>query len=68
MSGEVILGYDGSDGARFAVDEAAALARAFGSELVLAFGFEPPATGARWPTSAKPWRREATRCSTRAFG
>ena len=68
MSGEVILGYDGSDGARFAVDEAAALARAFGSELVLASGSSRPRRGVRWPTSAKPWRREATRCSTRAFG
>ena len=45
MSGEVILGFDGSEGARHAVGEAVALARAFDSPLVLAFGYEPPATG-----------------------
>ncbi len=45
MSGEVILGFDGSEGARHAVGEAVALARAFDSPLILAFGYEPPATG-----------------------
>jgi nucleotide-binding universal stress UspA family protein len=45
MGGEVILGFDGSEGARHAVGEAVALARGFGSPLILAFGYEPPATG-----------------------
>jgi nucleotide-binding universal stress UspA family protein len=45
MAGEVILGFDGSEGARHAVEEAVALARAFDSPLILAFGYEPPATG-----------------------
>ena len=45
MTGEVILGFDGSEGARYAVGEAVALARAFDSPLILAFGYEPPATG-----------------------
>ena len=45
MSGEVILGFDGSEGARHAVGEAVALARAFDASLVLAFGYEPAATG-----------------------
>jgi nucleotide-binding universal stress UspA family protein len=45
MSGEVILGFDGSDGARHAVGEAVAMARAFDSTLILAFGYEPPVTG-----------------------
>jgi nucleotide-binding universal stress UspA family protein len=45
MSGEVILGYDGSEGARYAVDHAVGLAKAFDATLILAFGFEPPAMG-----------------------
>ena len=45
MSGEVILGFDGSDGARHAIGEAVAMARAFDATLILAFGYEPPVTG-----------------------
>ena len=45
MSGDVILGFDGSNGARHAMGEAVALARAFDSTLILVFGYEPPATG-----------------------
>jgi nucleotide-binding universal stress UspA family protein len=45
MAGEVILGYDGSDGARNAVEPATGLARAFGVPLLLAFGYDPPPTG-----------------------
>jgi nucleotide-binding universal stress UspA family protein len=45
MSGEVILGFDGSEGARHAIGEAVAMARAFDATLILAFGYEPPATG-----------------------
>lgn len=45
MSGEVILGYDGSEGAKAALQEAVAFAKAFGAPLVLAFGYEPPPIG-----------------------
>jgi nucleotide-binding universal stress UspA family protein len=45
MAGEVILGYDGSEGARYAIGEALALCKAYDSTLILAFGYEPPATG-----------------------
>jgi nucleotide-binding universal stress UspA family protein len=45
MSGEVILGFDGSEGSRHAVGEAVALARAFDTTLILAFGYEPSAIG-----------------------
>jgi len=44
-SGEVILGYDGSDGARHAVRHAVEMASAFDAPLILAFGYEPPTMG-----------------------
>jgi nucleotide-binding universal stress UspA family protein len=46
MAGEVIVGYDGSDCARAALAEATELARAFGTGIVIAFAYEPPALGA----------------------
>jgi nucleotide-binding universal stress UspA family protein len=39
MPGEVILGYDGSPGARAALEEAAKLARSLGTGVVLVFGY-----------------------------
>jgi nucleotide-binding universal stress UspA family protein len=45
MSGEVILGFDGSEGARHAVRHAVEMAKALDVPLVLAFGFEPPVMG-----------------------
>jgi nucleotide-binding universal stress UspA family protein len=43
MSGEIILGYDGSDPARAALDEAARLAQDLGVGLVAVFSYGPPA-------------------------
>lgn len=37
MAGDIVLGYDGSDGAKAAIPHAVALARAFGVPLVLGF-------------------------------
>lgn len=37
MAGEILLGYDGSDGAKAALPEAVALATAFGVTLIAAF-------------------------------
>ena len=37
MAGEIVLGYDGSDGAKAALPHAVALAGAFGAPLVAAF-------------------------------
>jgi nucleotide-binding universal stress UspA family protein len=37
MAGEIVLGYDGSDGAKAALPHAIALANAFGAPLVAAF-------------------------------
>ena len=39
MAGDIVLGYDGSDGARAALPEAVALARAFDVPLALVFAF-----------------------------
>jgi len=43
VSGEIVLGYDGSEGSKAALTEAMALAKAIGVGVRLAFGFEPPA-------------------------
>ena len=39
MAGEIILGYDASEGARAALEQAAALARALGTKVVLSYGY-----------------------------
>lgn len=39
MAGPLVIGYDGSDGARAALAEAARLAAGLGVEVVVAFGF-----------------------------
>jgi nucleotide-binding universal stress UspA family protein len=46
MAGEVIVGYDGSDCAKSALSQAVEQARAFGTGVVIAFAYEPPAMGA----------------------
>lgn len=45
MAGDVILGYDGSDGAKAALPHAVEIAKAFGATLVVAFGYEPNPQG-----------------------
>lgn len=45
MAGEVLLGYDGSEGAKAALPEALAIAKAFAVPLVVAFGYEPSPLG-----------------------
>jgi nucleotide-binding universal stress UspA family protein len=46
MAGEVIVGYDGSECAKGALSQAVEQARMFGTGLVIAFAYEPPAPGA----------------------
>jgi nucleotide-binding universal stress UspA family protein len=46
MAGELIVGYDGSDCARAALSQAVELARLYGTGVVIAFAYEPPALGA----------------------
>jgi nucleotide-binding universal stress UspA family protein len=46
MAGEVIVGYDGSACAKGALSQAVEQARMFGTGLVIAFAYEPPAIGA----------------------
>jgi len=45
MAGEIVLGYDGSDGAKYALGAAARLAGDLGATLVPAFCFEPTPVG-----------------------
>jgi nucleotide-binding universal stress UspA family protein len=47
--GEYIVGYDGSEGAKAALAEAARLAAATGATLVAVFGYEPPSMRAGGP-------------------
>lgn len=46
MSNEIILGYDGTDGAKAALEQAAVLAGDLGATLAVVFGYEPPARAA----------------------
>ena len=39
MAGDIVLGYDGSDGAKAALPHAVALARAFGAPLAIVFAY-----------------------------
>ena len=42
MAGTIVLGYDGSEGAQGALDQALLLAKEFGDRLVVCFGVAPP--------------------------
>jgi nucleotide-binding universal stress UspA family protein len=45
MAGEIVLGYDGTDGAKAALGEAARLAKELGAGLVVAFATHTPPLG-----------------------
>jgi nucleotide-binding universal stress UspA family protein len=45
MAGDIILGYDGSDGSKAALAVAVAVARAFDAPLSIVFGYEPNPMG-----------------------
>jgi nucleotide-binding universal stress UspA family protein len=45
MAGNVVLGYDGSDGAKAALRVAVTVAHAFGAPLSIVFGYEPSPVG-----------------------
>ena len=45
MAGDIILGYDGSDGSNAALRVAVAVAGAFGAPLTVVFGYEPNPMG-----------------------
>ncbi len=53
MSGPIILGYDGSEGAKAALAEAVGLAKALDVPIRLAFGYEPAAFYAGEPTGQR---------------
>jgi nucleotide-binding universal stress UspA family protein len=53
VSGPIVLGYDGTDGAKAALHEAMAQAKALDSALTLVFGYEPPAFYAGEPTGQR---------------
>jgi nucleotide-binding universal stress UspA family protein len=45
MAGDIILGYDGSDGSKAALVVAVSVARAFDAPLSIVFGYEPNPMG-----------------------
>jgi nucleotide-binding universal stress UspA family protein len=45
MAGDIILGYDGSDGSKAALAVAVSVARAFDAPLSIVFGYEPNPMG-----------------------
>ncbi|MGA2519471.1 MAG: universal stress protein [Acidimicrobiales bacterium] len=45
MAGDIILGYDGSDGSKAALRTAVAVAKAFDAPLTIVFGYEPNPMG-----------------------
>ena len=45
MAGDIILGYDGSDGSNAALRVAVAVAKAFDAPLTVVFGYEPNPMG-----------------------
>ncbi len=45
MAGDIILGYDGSDGSKAALAVAVSVARAFAAPLTIVFGYEPNPMG-----------------------
>ena len=45
MAGDIVLGYDGSDGSKAALAAAVGVAKAFDAHLVIVFGYEPNPMG-----------------------
>jgi nucleotide-binding universal stress UspA family protein len=45
MAGDIVLGYDDSDGSKAALAVAVAVAKAFGASLAIVFGYEPNPMG-----------------------
>jgi len=45
MAGDIVLGYDGSDGSNAALRVAVAVAKAFDAPLTIVFGYEPNPMG-----------------------
>ncbi len=42
--GQIVVGYDGSDCSRAALEEGLRTAKALGDEVVVVFGYSPPGT------------------------
>jgi len=53
VNGQLVLGFDGSEGAKAALTEALAIAKALGTSITLAFGYEPAAFYAGEPTGQR---------------
>lgn len=56
MAGEIIVGYDGMEGANAALSSAVPIAAAFGRPLVIVFGYRPAPIGGEVATMARAVR------------
>ena len=66
MSGPIVLGYDGTDGARAALHELARIAPLLGATVVVAFGYEAVAARRRGRAiSPRPCTSAASRSRPR---
>jgi nucleotide-binding universal stress UspA family protein len=56
MAGEIIVGYDGMEGANAALSSAVPIAAAFGTALIIVFGYRPAPIGGEVATMARAVR------------
>jgi len=60
MAGDVILGYDGTEGSKAALDVAVSVAKAFDAPLTIVFGYEPNPMGGETADYKKQLERIGT--------
>lgn len=58
MAGEIVVGYDGAEGAESALREAVAIAKGLGAELAVVFGYMPPGVVERQSADHRDMLRE----------
>ena len=67
MAGEVLVGYDGLEGATAALSTAVSIAAAFQRPLVIVFGYRPAPIGGDVPTMARAVRDVGEQMTDRAL-
>jgi nucleotide-binding universal stress UspA family protein len=67
MAGEIVVGYDGQDGAVAALRTATAIAAAFEQPLVIVFGYRPAPIGGDVPTMSRAVRDVGEQMTAKAL-
>ena len=65
MAGEVVVGYDGADASRAALEEAIGLAKDLGSAIIAVFGYEVTKMGGEVKDQAKALQERGSRSPPR---